>query len=446
MAGPSIELHARHAPPSPTAAEIPDPTTENIPVTRRYQGLLLLSGFMMIFQIIGINSVFGIFQDFYTSEDSNIPSARGNDAIVALVGTIGSGLTWSGGIFVNPILARVESVKLITFAGAAIMSLGLLLASFSSNLWQLFATQALLYGIGSSLYYFPIMTIAPTYFDRHRGFAMGCILSGAGIGGLVMAPVLQILLDKYGIRGALRILALWNFVVGFPVACVARRRSGFDATARTRVNMALVKRGTFLYQAIGAFLQAAGNVIPLYYMTSYSTSILSYSRSTGSLLLAVNSGVNSVARIGMGVLADHVGRQNTMICSPLCPCLPCGTNAARERFIVFVVMYGIYAGGYNALVPTTITEIYGVENYARVNGSIYFIRGLGSLLGAPIAGLILGSYKRGGSGPGVMRGMLQERYDRVVVYDGLLLFCAGICVAYVRWLDARDKGGWKWKA
>jgi MFS family permease len=181
------------------------------------------------------------------------------------------------------------------------------------------------------------MTIAPTYFDRHRGFAMGCILSGAGIGGLVMAPVLQVLLDKYGIRGALRILALWNFVVGFPVACVARRRSGFDAAARTRVNMALVKRGTFLYQvclvfpfnahiydlptsqAIGAFLQAAGNVIPLYYMTSYSTSILSYSRSTGSLLLAVNSGVNSVARIGMGVLADHVGRQNTMICSVRVP-------------------------------------------------------------------------------------------------------------------------------
>ncbi|KAJ7881797.1 monocarboxylate transporter [Mycena olivaceomarginata] len=437
MAGPSIELHARHAPPSPTAAEIPDPHYRKHP------------SFMMIFQIIGINSVFGIFQDFYTSEDSNIPSARGNDAIVALVGTIGSGLTWSGGIFVNPILARVESVKLITFAGAAIMSLGLLLASFSSNLWQLFATQALLYGIGSSLYYFPIMTIAPTYFDRHRGFAMGCILSGAGIGGLVMAPVLQILLDKYGIRGALRILALWNFVVGFPVACVARRRSGFDATARTRVNMALVKRGTFLYQAIGAFLQAAGNVIPLYYMTSYSTSILSYSRSTGSLLLAVNSGVNSVARIGMGVLADHVGRQNTMICSAFLAALSVFTlwyNAARERFIVFVVMYGIYAGGYNALVPTTITEIYGVENYARVNGSIYFIRGLGSLLGAPIAGLILGSYKRGGSGPGVMRGMLQERYDRVVVYDGLLLLCAGICVAYVRWLDARDKGGWKWKA
>ncbi|KAJ7133147.1 major facilitator superfamily domain-containing protein [Mycena epipterygia] len=455
----TIELHVRRGGPlrSPATStqgprEILDFNVGDSPPTRRYQALLLLSGFMMIFQIIGINSVFGIFQDFYTSEESNIPSARGNDAVVALVGTIGSGLTWSGGIFVNPILARVNSVKLVTFVGAAIMSLGLLLASFSSSLWQLFLTQGLLYGIGSSLFYFPIMTIAPTYFDRHRGFAMGCILSGSGIGGLVLAPVLQVLLDRYGVHSALRILAGWTLAVAVPIACVIRRRSGFDPTgsgARTRVNIALVTRGTFLYQALGAFLQAAGNVIPLYYMTSYSTSVLSYSRSTGSLLLAINSAVNSVSRIAMGVLADRVGRQNTMICSAFLSAISVFAlwyDAPRERFIAFVVMYGIYAGGYNALIPTTITDIYGVENYARVNGSIYFIRGLGSLLGAPIAGLILGSHKRGASTPVGIQGMLRQRYDHVVVYDGLLLLTAGFCVAYVRWLDARDKGGWKWKA
>ncbi|KAF7362833.1 putative transporter ESBP6 [Mycena venus] len=488
-----IELRSRGVHPhcSFPSGSTPVSTSEETPPTRSYQALLLFSGFMMIFHIIGINGVFGIFQDFYTSPESNIPSARGNDAVVALVGTIGSGLTWSGGIFVNPIIARVESVKLVTFIGAAIMSLGLFLASYSS--------KAVLYGFGSSLYYFPIMSIAPTYFDRHRGFAMGCILSGAGVGGLVMAPVLQVLLDRYGVRTALRILAGWNFAVGVPVACVIRRRADLNRAegASTRLNMGLVKRGTFLYQSLGALLQAAGNVIPLYYMTSYSVSILSYSHSKASLLLAINSAVNSVSRILMGVLADRVGRQNTLIGGAFLSSLSVFAlwyDAPRDRFMAFVVMYGIYAGGYNALIPTTITEIYGVENYARVNGFIYFVRGLGSLLGAPIAGLILGSHKRGGgrrdgdawgggdaaftvracrrvrrgatslcwdvrrisqshkrSGRGGMGtlgevGMLRSRYERIVVYDGVLLLCAGMCVAYVRWLDACDKGVWKWKA
>jgi hypothetical protein len=31
------------------------------------------------------------------------------------------------------------------------------------------------------------------------------------------------------------------------------------------------------------------------------------------MLLAVNNGVNSVARVAMGLIADHVGRQNTLV-------------------------------------------------------------------------------------------------------------------------------------
>lgn len=59
------------------------------------------------------------------------------------------------------------------------------------QLWQLYLTQALMYGIGSSMFYFPIMSITPVYFDRHRGFAMGAILAGSGVGGIVMGKYLQ---------------------------------------------------------------------------------------------------------------------------------------------------------------------------------------------------------------------------------------------------------------
>ncbi|KAF7305587.1 Monocarboxylate transporter [Mycena chlorophos] len=413
-----------------TEAAVPQPPTDDRP-TRKYQTLLLLAGFMMITHIIGINTSFGIFQarpEFYTSSSTNISAARNNDAVVSLVGTLGSGLTWSGGIFVNPLMSRFANLRILTLLGAFIMSLGLFLAAYSTTLWQLFLTQSILYGVGSSIYYFPLMTVAPTFFDRHRGFAMGCILSGAGVGGLIFAPVIQLLLDNYGVRTTLQVLAGWNIA------------------GRSRLNMALVKRGTFVYQALGALLQAAGNSIPIYYLSAYSISVLSYSSSTGSLFLAINSAVNSVSRILMGVLADGVGRQNTLITGAFLSSLAVFAlwyDAARPRFIAFIIVYGIYAGGYNALIPTTITEIYGVENYTRVNGAIYFIRGLGSLLGAPVAGLILGTHSRGATVPG---DALRGRFERVVVYDGVLLLCAGLCVSYVRWLDARDKGRWNWKA
>ena len=60
-------------------------------------------------------------------------------------------------------------------------------------------------------------------------------------------------------------------------------------------------------------MQAAGNIIPLYYLTTYSVYVLGFSPSTASMLLAANNAVNSVARVSMGLLGDYVGRQNTMI-------------------------------------------------------------------------------------------------------------------------------------
>ncbi|EJF64705.1 monocarboxylate transporter [Dichomitus squalens] len=411
----------------------------------------------MTFHVFGTNTIYSILQEFYTSPETNIRGAEGQDALVSLVGTIGSGLTWAGGIFVNPMIGHLGNIKLISLAGAFFMGLGLILGSFCNELWQLYLTQGLLYGIGTSMYYFPVMSVTPAYFNRNRGAAMGIVLSGSGVGGLVMSPVFNILLSRLGIRWVLRVLGVWNFVLGIPVSVVLTRKhaAAAGATGQSRISMALVKRGTFVLQCIGAFLQAAGYNIPIYYLTTYSVSILSYTSGTSSTLLAICNGVNSLSRVGMGILADRVGRQNTMVLSIILTAVSVFAlwyDSDRSRFTAFVVLYGILSGGYNALLPSTISELYGVQNYSSVNGVLQLVRGLGVMFGAPIAGVILGSHSRGGTPtPSRLSKLLsinglKTRYNDVVIFDGVLLLASGVCVAYVRWLDARDKGRWLWRA
>lgn len=55
--------------------------------------------------------------------------------------------------------------------------------------------------------------------------------------------------------------------------------------------------------------------MPSYYITTYSTTILSWPSSTGNIMLAINNGVNAISRIFMGLFADTFGRQNTMVSS-----------------------------------------------------------------------------------------------------------------------------------
>lgn len=117
---------------------------------------------------------------------------------------------------------------------------------FSPNqLWHLFLTQALLVGIGSSMLYYPVISLTPVFFDRHRGFAMGIAMSGSGAGGLVLAPVTQSLLVRFGAPVTLRILGVWNFVICVAISFVIRPHPAYKPI---RPSLALVKRGAFIFQ------------------------------------------------------------------------------------------------------------------------------------------------------------------------------------------------------
>jgi MFS family permease len=353
------------------------------------------------------------------------------------------------------------------------------------QLEYLFMTQAILVGIGSSMLYYPVISLTPVYFNRHRGFAMGIAMAGSGAGGLVLAPITQSLLSRFGAPVTLRILGVWNLVVCVPISFVVRNHPAFRPV---RPSLELAKRGTFLLQVrttayliqrvrlglqlLAAFMQAAGNIIPLYYLTTYSVIVLGFSPSTASMLLAANNAVNSVSRVSMGLLGDYVGRQNTMIFCVRSDFLPldslccffnaCATShvqvifsgispfafwlhASRARFLAFVMLYGMASGGYSALLPTTIAEIYGKDHYSSANAAIYFVRGLGAVLGAPVAGALLGTQPRSAQNA-MPPAELRRRFDEIAGYDGVLLLVAGVCVVFVRWFDARAKGRWKWIA
>lgn len=288
--------------------------------------------------------------------------------------------------------------------------------------------------------YFPILSVCPEYFDTHRGSAMGIVLSGAGIGGLVLSPLIRLLLAKLSVRWTLRTLALLNLVLALPIALTMAPTRFPPTTTRPRTHLdgALARKPTFLLSALAAFLQAAANLVPLTFLAEYSAA-LGYSPAFGAALLAINNGVNSLSRIATGVAADRVGRQNALIATVVGSAASVAglwlgsAGGDRALWLLFVVVYGVFAGGYNALFPTTVADVFGMRAYASVNGFIYFVRGMGAVFGSPVGGALLGESVLG-------------NYRAVIWFDAALLFGAAGCVVGVRYFDAVEKEGWKWRA
>ncbi|KAK4948176.1 hypothetical protein LTR10_013231 [Elasticomyces elasticus] len=415
------------------------------PVSRKRQMSILLCAFFDVFVTIGMNQAYGVFLSYYLTDGSSgehpfLPkSETTSKAMLAFVGTLAAGLTWGGSIFVNPIMARCKDPRWITGAGAIFIGVGYVLASFCHKVWQLLLTQGLIYGIGTSLVYFPVMAVAPEYFDAHRGSAMGLILSGAGIGGLAYAPAARMMLARVGAPWTLRTLGLVNFAICIPIV-LATPPSRSLVKRPTLVDVRLAKRPIFILQAIAAMSQAAGNLVPLTFLPEFSTR-LGYTAAFGAALLAINNAVNTISRIGMGLIADVAGRQNTLVLSVLGSAitvvafwLSSAYSDDLGLWIAFVVTYGVFAGGYNSLFPTTVIEVFGPQAYASVNGFIYFIRGLGALWGSPVGGALV----KGGTHP--------QAYITLIWYDFALLMLTSVCVIMVRGLDALDKGKFKLKA
>ncbi|KAL8822512.1 MAG: hypothetical protein Q9191_006751 [Dirinaria sp. TL-2023a] len=471
-------LHARSEVGS--ASELtPASTLPSIIIPRKKQASVLCSAFVAIALTIGYNQCFGVFQEYYLSsnQDVLVPSPASQvspppTALLAFVGSLCYGLTWAGGIVVNPVICRIENgswasttpstqrwrrrvlrllaPRTITLSGVILVSAGFALASVSSSVWQLLLTQGFVVGFGMSLLYFPLLAPAPEYFTKHRATAMGFILAGGGTGGLILSPVFRALLSSVGGRWTLRLYAGFNLVAGLPIAwAVPRSHFATSSTGEgserrnTHVSRALATRWTFVLSAVAAFFQAAGAQLPLSFIPTY-TVVLGLSTSKGSNLLAASNAINAVSRVLIGYAGDRLGRQNTLVLTLFLAASSVfafwlssvftSTPSSVSLWLAFIVFYSVSSGGYYALFPALIAQVFGIRQYAAVNAFILFVRGLGTIFGSPVGGQLLGSSEKG-----------SEAYAGIVYWDGTLLTCATLCCVGLRWAHGKDKG-WKWIA
>ena len=104
----------------------------------------------------------------------------------------------------------------MSFIGCALITLGLLLTSFSGEFrqgqrpvyYQVLLSQGVLSGTGMSLLLVPSTAIIPTYFTQNRALAVGLANTGASLGGIVYPILTRRLLAEVGFSWALRATAL----------------------------------------------------------------------------------------------------------------------------------------------------------------------------------------------------------------------------------------------
>ncbi|WP_416351284.1 oxalate/formate MFS antiporter [Cupriavidus basilensis] len=317
--------------------------------------------------------------------------------------------------FQGALIERFGPRRLIAL-GTVLSGLSWVLAAQVHSLGMLYLSYGVVGGLGTGIVYVGVVGQMVRWFPDRRGFAVGLVAAGYGMGAILTTfPIASALAGK-GLE-----TTLWQFGLLFAVI-------GFIASQGLRAPAAGAQLAPTHPRAV-----AASGVVdvptrqmlrtPLFWllfamMTMMSTSGLmvtsqmaSFAKDFGvsgavvfgmaalPLALTIDRFTNGLTRPLFGWVSDHWGRENTM-------CFAFALEAVamalwlltRENAVLFVLLSGVVFLGWGeifSLFPSTLTDTFGTR-YATTNyGWLYISQGIGSIFGGPLAALMhekLGSW------------------------------------------------------
>ncbi|HVL85109.1 MAG TPA: MFS transporter, partial [Pseudonocardia sp.] len=278
----------------------------------------------------------------------------------------------------------------VLLVGAAALLIGLWLTARVQELWVGYLTYGLGVGIAVACGYVPMVAVVGAWFERRRALALALAVAGIGVGTLVGAPLAAALIDDHGWRRTHVLFGVVGAVVLVVCALVARRPPPATGAAALPVR-ALVRSRAFGALYAATVLASLALFVPFVFLPSSAVRI-GVTPVAGAALVGVIGVASVLGRVVLGALADRLGRIRTyQACyAVVAASFPIWFLAGSYgALLAFAVVLGIGYGGWIALQPAVIAEIFGLRGLGGVVGLVYTAAGFGALLGPPLAGVLV---------------------------------------------------------
>ncbi|KAJ9096002.1 hypothetical protein QFC21_005365 [Naganishia friedmannii] len=323
-------------------------------------------------------------------------------SVTAWIGSVSSCVTFAGATIGGTVMDRFGPRK-VMMAGTTIMSLGFLLLSFCTELWQFFLCQSLFISSGIALMFVCPMTSANDWFKARRSMASGVVMSGASAGSIVWPLMVANLPQLVGWNWTVRVIALCQFLLLSLATILLRLRP----RPATKVDAPPVNKHMFYWRAfathpvylltsISSFCFSFGYYVFLFFVGTFALQ-KGWIKEAPYVLIACNAS-SAIGRIGAGFVADRVGRYNVLFLTTFSSAIVLfswlGANSVVGIFVVAVV-YGIMTGGNVALQSVCVVQATKDLEHLGVTGTLigqqFGFQAIAVLIGPPISGYILGT-------------------------------------------------------
>ncbi len=349
--------------------------------------------------------------------------------------TIGLGISYSWSVFVTPFsaaygctsgqasiaytmthilcpISMIVSGILIPKAGekrllriASLMVLvGLLLLGTWPGVSNLYLCYGLISGFGIATLYGIVATFGPKIYPARSGMATGVIVTGLGIGMLLIPVISQALLEKRSIFATLRILGILLFVLTQislpfikepPKTAAGGRKEGTPEAGDSWRE--IFRMPAFYLLLILMFGGASSGLLLVGHTAVIGRERIGMTAVAAAGAVSVVAIANTVGRFVWGTLSDYLGRFRTLALnlgfSAFMWCLFCKTGANKVSFFLIVVAgIGFAYGGFMSMLPPLCHENLGERDSTFKFGAVYFGFAIGGFVGPMLPAWLGGSY------------------------------------------------------
>lgn len=320
----------------------------------------------------------------------------------------GASLTFLLAGLISPLsgfLIQKFPLKNLMLFGCVLLGGGLALHATANSVTAVYAARIMM---GISLGFvgvLPSVVLVSNWFVRRRGTALGVLLTGTSIGGVVIPPIATPLIERFGWRTAMALVSLLIWVVLAPAIIFLVRSKpaelglppdGDDDPSRGSAAIAPSEGLTFS-QALRTplfWIFAFGAALIFYpiFVTSQQlilqTAKIGFTPWQNSLVLSGLFAVSVGGKFMFGYLSDRF--------TPVRVILICTSVMFASTFLLldltamtallFLIPFGLGYGGAFVLIQRLVADFFGERDYPKILGAIT----IGDTLGAVVGGLITG--------------------------------------------------------
>ena len=244
-----------------------------------------------------------------------------------------------------------------------------------------------------------------------------------------MPFVFDALLRRISLRATILAWAGASAAMSLPTLFFIKPRIPHHSQAQVQpLSFNFLRHTSFWMMQDGVIIQSLGYLMPSTYLASYASTI-GLPSITGPILLALFSVASVPGGIVHGMVGDKTSATKAVTIASLGSALPIfllwGLSLNLANLVVFVVLYGFFAGGFSSTWSNMSSDIQKDDasaDSALIFGMLMGGRGIGYVSAGPLSGVLLRA-----------KASLSDEALGYATKYGPMIICTGVTAVFGAW-------------